>query len=439
MPTTPRFCDGINRRCMIQAGLIGLAGLSLPNLLRLRAQGTEAKRDTAVIYVLQEGGAPQHETWDPKPEAGPEFRGEFSAIQTRIPGVHFSELMVEQARLADKLTILRGIHHPSEQHSSSVHLIKTGYYCRADAVENEMPALGAYAARIRGPVRPGLPPYVLVHSGDSYNGAAFLGKAYNPFFVKTHYEQPIYQVPSMTLVEGITTDRLNDRRALLASFDRTNRILDTKGEADALDTFQRQAYDMVTGPNARHAFNFDAEPLAVRERYGKTIVGQNLLLARRLVEHGVTFVSAGTFTWDWHGDLWKQMRRDAPAFDRALSALITDLHERGLAERVLVVVMGEFGRTPKISSINGLPPGRDHWGNAMSVLLAGGGLPGGQVIGATDSRGAEPVQGRYRVERVLAHVYRHLGIDSAQTFNDFNGRPRHLLEIREPIPQLASS
>jgi hypothetical protein len=421
---------------MIQAGLMGLAGLSLPDLLRLRAAGAEPRRDTAVIYVLQEGGAPQHETWDPKPDAGSEARGEFAAIQTRLSGVHFSELMTEQARIADKLTILRSIHHPSEQHSSSLHLIKTGYYCRPDSNDNEMPCLGAYAARIRGPVRPGLPPYTLIHTGERYDGGHFLGKAYNPFPVKTK-EKPGIQLPSMSLVEGVTPDRLNDRRGLLASFDQTNRILDIKGEADALDAFQRQAYDMVTGPLARRAFDLEAEPLAVRERYGHTVVGQNLLLARRLVEHGVTFVTAGTFGWDYHGDLWKQMRRDAPAFDRALAALVTDLHERGLAERVLVVVMGEFGRTPKISAINSLPPGRDHWGEAMSVLLAGGGLAGGRVIGATDSRGAYPVENRARVERVLAHVYRHLGIDPAQTFNDFNGRPRHLLEIREPIPQLS--
>lgn len=435
-PSTFRCCDGITRRQAIQAGLMGLAGLSLPELLRLQAQGSEPKRDTAVIYVLQEGGAPQHETWDPKPSAVPEIRGDFSAIQTRLSGVHFSELMVEQSRIADKLTILRGIHHPSEQHSSSVHLIKTGYYCRADSNDNEMPAVGAYAARLRGAARQGLPPYVLIHTGERYDAGHFLGKAYNPFLVKTHYERPELNVQNLTLVEGITIDRLNDRRALVAGFDQASRILDVKGEAEALDVFQRQAYEMVTGPNARRAFNIDAEPLAVRERYGKTIVGQNLLLARRLVEHGVTFVTAGTNGWDYHGDLWKQMRRDAPAFDRALSALVTDLHERGLAERVLVVVLGEFGRTPKVSTINNLPPGRDHWGNAMSVLLAGGGLPGGRVIGATDAKGAEPVQHRYRVERVLAHVYRHLGIDPSATFNDFNGRPRHLLEIRDPIPQL---
>ncbi|OAI46386.1 hypothetical protein AYO44_02145 [Planctomycetaceae bacterium SCGC AG-212-F19] len=436
---TYRCCDGITRRSVIQAGLAGVAGLSLADLLRFQAQcavQSAERRDTAVIFVVQPGGAPQHETWDPKPDAVPEIRGEFAAIPTRLPGVRFSELMVEQARIADKLTVLRSVHHPSTQHSSSVHLIKTGYYCRAEANENEMPAVGAYAARVRGAGKPGLPPYVLIETGERYDGGHFLGKSYNPFFVKTHYEKPEIQVPNLTLVEGVTVERLNDRRALLAGFDEANRILDTRGEIAGFDAFQRQAYAMVTGPQARRAFNLDAEPLTLRERYGRTLVGQNLLLARRLVEHGVTFVTAGTFGWDYHGDLWQQMRRDAPAFDRAVATLITDLAERGLAERVLVVVMGEFGRTPKISSINNLKPGRDHWGDAMSVLLAGGGMPAGRAIGATDAKGAFPTEHPCRLEQVLGHVYRHLGIDPGLTFNDFTGRPRHLLEIREPIPQL---
>lgn len=432
--TTTRFCDGISRRTMLRAGLWGVAGLALPDLLRMQSRGAE-RRDTAVIYVLQEGGAPQHETWDPKPGAPEDIRGEFRAIATKLPGVQFSELMTEQAKIADKLTVLRSVHHPSTQHSSSVHLIKTGYYCRADAEVNEMPSVGAHVGRLCGPRQAGVPPYALIHTGERYDGAHFLGKAHGPFLVKTHYERVGFQAPSFTLADGVTPAQLQDRRALLARFDAAQRIHDARGEADVLTAFQQQAYDMVAGPRARRAFDLDAEPLAVRERYGKTLAGQNLLLARRLVEHGVTFVTASTFGWDYHGNLWRDMRRDAPGFDRALSALVTDLHERGLAERVLVVVMGEFGRTPKISALNNQGPGRDHWGDAMSVLLAGGGLAGG-VIGATDAKGALPTAGPIRLERVLGHVYRHLGIDPTQTVNDLTGRPRHLLEACEPIPQL---
>jgi hypothetical protein len=431
-----RFCDGLTRREVIQAGLMGLAGPSLPELLRLQARGQSPRADTAIIYVLQEGGPSQFETYDPKPNAVPEIRGEFSAIRTSVPGVQFSDILPEQAKIMDKLTILRSVHHPSTQHSSSVHLIKTGYYCRADAVENEMPSLGSYTARVRGPVVPGVPPYALLHSGERYDGGHFLGKGFNPFFVKSDDNKPDFQVPNLTLVDGLTTERLNERRELLAGFDRANRIVDTRGDAGALDEFQRQAFAMVTGPAARRAFNLDLEPAAVRDRYGRSPLGQRMLLARRLVEHGVTFVTVSTFDWDHHGDLWKQMKRGAPAFDRALAALVEDLHIRGLDKRVLVVALGEFGRTPRISTINNLPPGRDHWGDVMSVLMAGGGLTGGQVIGASDAKGALPVQSPIRVERVLAAMYRHLGIDPALTFNDHTGRPRHLLEIREPIPQL---
>ena len=433
------FCDGVTRRHVLQAGLAGLAGISLPDLLRLQARGAEAGtdfKDRAVIYVLQDGGAPQHETYDPEPSAPVEFRGEFDTIATSVSGVRFSSCLPEQVKVMHRLTVLRSIHHSSEQHSSSVHLIKTGYYCRADAVVNEMPSVGARVTRCRGSVVPRVPPYVLLDAGERYDGGHYLGKRYNPFFVKMSSENTNYRVPNLTLVDGLTTERLDDRRRLLAGFDRENRILDTKGNAESLGHFQREAFEMVTGPAARRAFDLDREPLKVQERYGRNPVGQKLLLARRLVEHGVRFVTVGTFGWDYHGALWQQMRRDVPAFDRALAALVEDLHERGLDRRVLTVVLGEFGRTPKISSLPNNLPGRDHWGNAMSVVMAGGGLRGGQVVGATDSNGSRPIQSPYRVECVLAHVYRYLGIDPAMTFDDHAGRPRHLLEHCDPITQL---
>jgi hypothetical protein len=438
-PSFIRTCDGQTRRQMIQSGLMGLAGLSLPELFRLRADAADAggvpREDTAVIYVLQEGGASQFETYDPKPGAPDDSRGEFAAIKTNVPGVLFSDALPEQARIMDKLTILRGIHHPSTQHSSSVHLIKTGYYCRPDSNENEMPAMGAYVARLRAEQSRRVPPYALLSTGERYDAGHYLGRGCNPFFVKRHENQPRFQIPNLTLVDGLSPERLGDRRRLLEGFDGARRALDAP-EADALDIYQKKAFDLVTGPAARRAFDLEAEPLKLRERYGMNDVGQSLLLARRLVEHGVSFVTVGTFDWDHHGNLWNTMRRDAPRFDRGLATLVSDLYDRGLARRVLVVVMGEFGRTPKISAINNLKPGRDHWGDAMSVLLAGGGLEGGQVVGATDSKGAHPVAGRYRLECVLAAVYRHLGIDPGQTFNDPTGRPRSLLEIRDEITQL---
>ena len=344
--------------------------------------------------------------------------------------------MPQQARVMDRLTILRGIHHPSTQHSSSVHLIKTGYYCRPDSNENEMPAVGACVAKLRADESRSLPPYVLINNGERYDAGYYLGRGFNPMLIKRDAEKNELPTPKLSLVEGISTAKLGDRRKLLEGFDGVSRVLDSR-QSEALDAYQRKALDMVTGPAARRAFDLATEPLKVRERYGMNYLGQSLLLARRLVEHGVSFVTAGTFGWDHHGDLWTQMRREAPRYDQAMAALVSDLHERGLDRRVLVVAMGEFGRTPKISSLPNNKPGRDHWGDAMSVLLSGGGLPGGQIVGATDARGARPVEAAYRLECVLGEVYRHLGIDPAQTFNDHTGRPRSLLEIRERITQLS--
>jgi hypothetical protein len=385
---------------------------------------------------LQEGGASQFETYDPKPLARPEIRGEFAAIATRTPGVEFCELMPEQAKLMDKLVVLRSIHHPSTQHSSSVHLLKTGYYCSPASDENEMPSFGSCVARTRGPISPGVPPYVTLNGGQRYGQGHYLGNGYNPFVVEANPAAEKFEIPNLTLVEGLSTARLEDRRALLANLDRAQRIRDTRGESVAMDRFKEQAFDMVTGPAARQAFRLDAESPKTRDQYGRNPMGQSLLLARRLVEHGVTFVTAGTFGWDHHGDLGKQMRKDAPDFDRAVAALVEDLHQRGLAKRVLVVVMGEFGRAPQYAPFLQHAAGRDHWGDVMSVLMAGGGLTGGQVVGASDARGGSAVSRRYRMECVLAHMYRHLGIDPGLTFADHNGRPRHLLEIRDRIVEL---
>lgn len=420
---------------MLRAGLAGVGALSLPGLIRART-ATPARRDTAVIFLLQEGGASQFETYDPKPTAPEEIRGDFRPIPTAVPGVHFSELMAGQARLMSRLTLLRGIHHPSTQHSSSVHLIKTGYYCRAESEVNEMPSLGSHAGRLLGATVPGLPPYVVVHRALRYDGGHYLGRAHDPYLVRNNLEDLQFEMPNLTLLDGLSADRLGDRRALLAGLDRSRRDHDARDPAGG-DPARAAAFDMVTGPAARRAFELGAEPLAVRERYGMNPLGQRVLLARRLVEHGVSFVTAATIPWDHHGDLWKDMRRDAPAYDRAVTALVEDLTARGLDRRVLVVALGEFGREPRITAVNNLPPGRDHWGNAMSVLLFGGDLPRGAVVGGTDSRGARPVSGAYRLESVLALLYRHLGIDPEHATADQTGRPRPLLEITDPIRELA--
>lgn len=435
------FCDGISRRGVLQAGLAGTLGLSLPELLRLQAQAgeTPGRSETAVIYLEMAGGPAQHETYDPKPLAPREYRGPFSAVDTSVPGVQLCELMAEQARSMDKLAVIRSVHHDSGSHGTSSHLTQTGYYLRdRQNRENEMPCVGAVTGRLRGPNADGVPSYVAVPGSMRYGGAAWLGKGHNPFTTGRDANRDNFKVPNLSLLKGVPESRLQDRQRLLAEFDASRRILDNRGIAEATDQFTQKAFEMVAGDGARKAFDIGAEDPKIRDRYGRNRIGQNVLLARRLVEHGVTFVTVRANrlgSWDDHRQIVKRMNRKGPAFDRAVAALVDDLHDRGLARKTLVVCMGEFGRTPKINN-RGPEPGRDHWGRVMSVALAGGGLRTGQVVGSSDSKGAVPHSSPYRPESVLTMVYRHLGIDPSTTIVDNSGRPRYLLEHREPIHEL---
>jgi hypothetical protein len=429
------FCDGFNRRAFVKAGFTGLAGLSLPHLLRLRAEAAlgAVEKDTAVIFLELAGGPTQHETYDPKPDAPAEYRGPFGTVETNVPDVRFSELMTEQAKIMDKLVILRAVHHDSGSHQTSAHLTQTGYYLRdRQSRENDMPCIGSVAARVCGANQPGLPPFVSIPNSMRYGRAAWIGKGFSPFETVKSADTKPFVVANLTLIGGMTQERLGDRRALLQGFDQARRVIDTRGVADAQDAYTRQAFEMVTGDKARVAFDIAAEPEAIRNRYGASSLGQNILLARRLVESGVKFVSVRVNTlgsWDDHKDIKGRMDAKGPAYDQGVAALITDLHERGMADRVMVVAMGEFGRTPRINK----DAGRDHWGRVMSVMLAGGNLNTGQVIGSSDAVGASPASIPYRPENVLATLYQHLGIDPAMTFNDNSGRPRYLLEERGPV------
>lgn len=429
------YCDGVGRRGFVKAGLTGLAGLSLPRLLQLQAVAARPSRrnDTAVIYLELAGGPTQHETYDPKPNAPAEYRGPLKTVNTSIAGVQFCELMAEQAKIMDKLVILRAVHHDSGSHQTSAHLTQTGYYLRdRQSRENDMPCIGSVAARMCGANQPGLPPFVSIPNSMRYGRAAWIGKGFNPFETIKNADKQPFVVPNLTLVGGLTQDRLNDRRALLTGFDKNRQVLDNNGVADAQSEFTRQAFEMVTGDKARTAFDVSAEPETVRQRYGESSIGQNLLLARRLVEAGVKFVSVRVNTlgsWDDHNGIEKRMKAKGPAFDQGVSALVSELHERGMNRDVMVVAMGEFGRTPRVNK----NAGRDHWGRVMSVMLAGGDLKAGQVIGSSDSQGGAPTDNPYRPENILATIYQHMGIDPASTFEDNSGRPRYLLEERTPI------
>lgn len=428
-----RFCDGLTRRNMLRAGAVGLGALTLGDVLRARAAAEgETQASSSVIFVELAGGPSHIETYDPKPEAPKEYRGPLKAIQTCVPGVFFSQYLPKQAEIADRLIVVRSVHHGKNSHDPSSHLVQTGYYKNgAKGNGNEMPAVGSVAARFRGPNHPAMPSYVAVPRTMRNGGAGQLGRAYEPFETFGDPNNRKFEVPNLSIFKGLSAERLDDRSALLASLDSQRRIADLHGSSEAIDQFTRRALELVTGDRAREAFDIRREDDKVRDAYGRNPVGQSFLLARRLVEAGVTCVTVRVTGWDDHATIANRIRDKAPNYDQGIASLIRDLHERGLDRDVLVVAIGEFGRTPRVNR----NAGRDHWGAVMSVLLAGGGLKPG-VIGSSNTKGEVPASAPYRPENVLATIYRHLGIDASQTFTDLSGRPRYLLEEREIIREI---
>ena len=430
-----RACDGRTRRDFLRVGTLGLGALTLADVLRQRAGAVEAGRaskETAVIQVILGGGPSQIETWDPKPNAPAEFRGEFRAIATNVPGIALGELFQGQARLMDKLAVIRSLHHEADDHNIGSHWIQTGY--RAESAfqpTNGRPSVGSIVAKMRGANAPGVPAYVAVPGAPQYAQAAYLGAGFNPFRVDGD-PSTTARVRNLVPPEGLDLDRIEDRRDLLMQLDRIERRRDASGMMDGLDRFAIEANAMVTGKAARRAFDLTTEDPRLRDRYGRTRLGQSCLLARRLVEAGVTFVTVNDNGWDHHGQVFQACRRQLPPLDAALSALVEDLHGRGLDRKVLLVVWGEFGRTPRINGSSG----RDHWPSAMSALLAGGGLKVGQAIGATNRNGERPADRPLRPEDLLQTVYHVLGLDPAREFPDDSGRPMPALNAGEPIAEL---
>ena len=431
-------CDGMTRRSLLRVGVLGLAGIGLPDLLRARAMAREAGRpdpkDPSVILVWLDGGPPQHETYDPKPDAPAEFRGPLRAIPTKIPGVSVSELMPGHARLMDRMSILRSVHHDNDDHFAAAHWMLTGYFGPNGANQApKNPSLGAVVARSKGPRREGMPAYVGLPNTHSvglvpgYHGGAYLGVAYNPFSADGDPNSEGYGVPNLALPAGVDPPRAAGRRALLAAFDGARRVADASGMVGSLDRFQQEAYEMVTGPAARAAFDLRREDPRLRDRYGRNNWGQSALLARRLVEAGVRFVTLTFGGWDMHSSLEMSVHRAVPMLDDAVATLVADLELRGLLDSTIVLVMGEFGRTPRINK-TGVPgsdpvPGRDHWGRLMSVLVAGGGLNPGLVIGSSNARGEAPRDRPIRPQDIAVTLYRRLGIDPETSFSDRSGRP----------------
>jgi uncharacterized protein (DUF1501 family) len=444
--TTP-LSSRFSRRGFLQAGALGVAGLTLADILKIRAQAAipGATGDTSVILLWLSGGPGHMETWDPKPEAPKEYRGPLGAINTTVAGVQFGELMPEQAAIMDKLAVLRTVKHGTGDHTKGNHWMLTGYegpaFNASDNRQQRRPSLGAAVSRTRGPNHPGMPAYAAVPhlrggTDNFFHYSAYLGGGWNPFVVNSDPNERDFSVKNLTLPGDLPLERVANRRALVASLDKARSGAESKMRD--LDEHQQAAFDLLTGPQARKAFDISAEPATLRDRYGRHTFGQSALLARRLVEHGVTFVTVNCVPWDHHGSPGQYKTEEGarlliPPLDKAITALITDLIDRGMYEKTLVVAMGEFGRTPRMNK----DAGRDHWGNTFSVLVACGGMKMGQVIGRSSARGEQVADRPIDPLDVAATVYHHLGINArALTFPDYQGRPLYLLDRGEPIREL---
>ena len=432
-------CDRVSRRSVLRIGSLALGGVTLPDLLRRRASAASQSQpaaNTAVIQLFLGGGPSQLDTFDLKPDAPADIRGEFHEISTSVPGIRISEHLPRLAAVMDKFSVVRSVTHENSSHLPSSHLMQTGYVApNAISGRNVTPSTGSVVARARGPVLGGLPTYVAVPRAQAFAGAGYLGAACNPFTTEVEPNADDFEVRDLKIPEGVTPVRVERRRSLLQDLDNLRREMDASGRLIGMDAFYQQAMDLITSSSAIRAFDIRQEPESVRERYGRTSLGQNLLLARRLVEAGVSYVSClSGGGWDTHvNNFGEQKNVLLPRLDRALSALIIDLHDRGLQKRVLVNVMGEFGRTPKINK----DAGRDHWPGAFCVLMAGGGLTMGQMIGTTDRHAAYPTSKPYSPGDVLATIYRVLGIDWQDEFHDRAGRPMKILNQGQPIAELA--
>ncbi len=444
-------CRGGSRRSAIKAGFLGLLGLTTADWLRLQAAGAARRSRKSVILLWLDGGPSHLETYDPKPDAPSEYRGPWGAIETNVSGIRISRQLPLHAKLADKMVFLRSMHHKNGDHFAAAHWMLTGRLgSTSTSLPQKYPSVGSIVARTRGANAPGVPAYVGLPAAQSvylfpgYQGAAYLGPAYQPFDVNTAQKylsaadaSPI-QAPQC--LENFSGDprRTGERVDLLAQLDHFRRDRDRSGTMSAMDQYQEKAVDMILGNAAREAFDMNRESAKTRDRYGRGPWGHYTLMARRLVEAGVGFVTVDMPHWDDHSGIEKGHGYKLPVLDAAVSALVQDLADRSLLKDVLVIVMGEFGRTPKLNQ--GQPgiaiPGRDHWGDAMSVLLAGGGLRAGQVVGATNAKGEYPSERPLTPADLLATVYHFLGIDPRQSFNDHTGRPVPLLDSGEPIAEL---
>jgi len=432
-------CEGFTRRSCLQVGLGGLLGTGLASGLRARAEAAaqETRQADACILVWLDGGPTHYETFDPKPDAPVEIRGEYEPISTKMPGVSFSKHMTQLAAIADRLSIVRSIKHNQGNHGAGNHYMMTGAPPRipvgCGAFVSFHPSLGSVAAKERlAPA--GMPPYFSIPRMSRSGGPNFLGAKYGPFVVPDDPNSSNFRVRDVALPKGLDGTRYLGRQDIRQHIDRLKRISEeTAGDPLlAIDEFYQQGQELISSPAAQRAFDIHSEPNATRDNYGRSSFGQRALLARRLVQAGVPFVTLYDGGWDHHRTIFSSLNSKLPPIEATIAALINDLETRGMLERTLVLVLGEFGRTPKVNSRGG----RDHWSNAMSVMFAGGGTPGGQIVGATDRQGYSAVERILSPENFASTVYRKLGIDPGKIVHTPEGRPVHYVSDSTPIDEL---
>lgn len=434
-----RLCNGVTRRQTLQLGATGMfAGLTLPGLLRAEENpggqrpGVKAK---GCIFIFLEGGPPQQDMWDPKPEAPAEIRGPFQTIATKSPGVIFTEHCRDCAKITDKFTVVRSHTHTDNGHATGYHYVMTGR--RPTFADGEYPiptnelypSLGSIVGRELGSSGT-VPPYINMPHPMSAGGPGYFGAEYAPFVIEADPSQPDFEVRDLGQVQGLSIQRAALRQRLLAGLDQRQ---PRTGRAAAMGTYYQKARDLITSPEARRAFDIQSEPVNVRESYGMTQIGQSALLGRRLIEAGCRFVGVDAPGWDVHFNCFPSLEGDLiPPADKAFAALITDLEQRGMLDSTLVVMMGEMGRTPRVNA----QAGRDHWSMAQCILFAGGGVKPGQIIGSTDAQAAYPTNDPVSVADLLRTIHTLLGIDADREYDDPLGRPVPLVSGGKLIPGL---
>ncbi len=434
-----RLCNGVTRRQSLQLGATGMfAGLTLPGLLRAEENAKNERRNVKAkgcIFIFLEGGPPQQDMWDPKPDAPVEIRGPFQTIPTKTPGVIFTEHCRDCAKITDKFTIVRSHTHTDNGHATGYHYVMTGR--RPTFADGEYPiptnelypSLGSIVGRELGSSGT-VPPYINMPHPMSSGGPGFFGAEYAPFVIEADPSQPDFEVRDLGQVDGLSVQRAELRQRLLAGLEKRH---PRTGRAAAMGTYYQKARDLITSPEARRAFNIQSEPVNVRESYGMTQIGQSALLGRRLIEAGCRFVGVDAPGWDVHFNCFPSLQGDLiPPADKAFAALITDLEQRGMLDSTLVVMMGEMGRTPRVNA----QAGRDHWSMAQCILFAGGGVKPGQIIGSTDAQAAYPTNDPVSVADLLRTIHTLLGIDADKEYDDPLGRPVPLVSGGKLIPGL---